>query len=508
MASIPENEATNGTTQACFPFCNTYTGLPEHFYARTIPTRVREPRLLKLNDALAEQLGLDISLLRTPEALEVLAGNRIAAGSEPIALAYAGHQFGNFVPSLGDGRANLLGEIIGHDGIRYDVQLKGSGRSAFSRRGDGRAAVGPVLREYILSEAMAALGIPTTRSLAAVATGEPVFRENVLPGAVLTRIAQSHIRVGTFEYFAARRDTEALRALTNYATKRHYAEVEQADRPVHAFLHAVIERQAKLVAQWMMVGFIHGVMNTDNTSISGETIDYGPCAFMEAYDPATVFSSIDQNGHYAYGNQPRIMMWNLARLAESLLPLLAEETDNEDAALQSAQDSLATFATHYDAAQLAGLRKKLGLQTQREEDSAIAFDLLDRMQQGKADFTLTFRKLCEAAIAPANDQAVRELFSQPTTYDEWAQRWRERISLEDVSPDDRAAAMRQVNPAIIPRNHQVEAALSAASSDNNLEPFEMLLKALSRPYENRPEFEAYTHPARPEERVLYTFCGT
>src|ERR1700727_251609 len=331
-----------------FPFENTYAALPDGFFARVAPTPVAAPRLIKLNRPLAVRLGLDPNRLDSPEGAEILAGKRVPDGADPIAMAYAGHQFGHFVPQLGDGRAILLGEVIDADGVRRDIQLKGSGPTPFSRRGDGRAALGPVLREYIVSEAMAALGVPTTRALAAVTTGEQVFRETALPGAVLTRVAASHIRVGTFEYFAARRDTEGTRTLADYAIARHYPEVAHGKRPYRAFLEGVISRQAHLVAQWMLIGFIHGVMNTDNTSVSGETIDYGPCAFMEAYDPATVFSSIDANGRYAYGNQPRIALWNLTRLAEALLPILVQEEGSEQGALDSANAAQAAFSEKFD----------------------------------------------------------------------------------------------------------------------------------------------------------------
>src|SRR5277367_805149 len=331
-----------------FGFENSYARLPERFYSRLNPTPVSAPNLIKLNVELARDLSLDPDELASQEGVEILAGNRVAEGSEPLAIAYAGHQFGQFVPELGDGRANLLGEVVGRDGVRYDIQLKGSGPTPFSRRGDGRAALGPVLREYIVSEAMAALGVPTTRALAAVTTGEQVFRETVLPGAVLTRVAASHLRVGTFQYFAAQGDTEGIRSVADYAIARHYPEAAGKKRPYRALLDGVIARQAHLVAQWMLFGFIHGVMNTDNTSISGETIDYGPCAFMEAYDPAKVFSSIDHQGRYAYGNQPRAAHWNLARLAEALLPLLQLEQGSEEAALASAQQALAAFAPQFE----------------------------------------------------------------------------------------------------------------------------------------------------------------
>jgi uncharacterized protein YdiU (UPF0061 family) len=355
---------------------------------------------------------------------------------------------------------------------------------------------------------MAALGVPTTRALAAVTTGEHVFRETALPGAVLTRVAASHIRVGTFEYFAARRDTEGTRTLAEYAIARHYAEAAQAARPYRAFLDGVIGRQAHLAAQWMLLGFIHGVMNTDNTSVSGETIDYGPCAFMEAYDPSTVFSSIDRQGRYAYGNQPRIALWNLTRLAESLLPLLEQEEGSEEAAVGSAQEALTAFAAKYEAAYIAGLRRKLGLFTEGDGDLALAQDLLERMAANRADFTLTFRRLCDAAAGAEGNAGVRMLFADAVAYDTWAAAWRERLSTEPVSAQERVSAMRKVNPAFIPRNHLVEAALSAAVERQDFQPFEEMLDVVSRPYEERSGLDRYATPARPEEAVRATFCGT
>ncbi len=488
------------------PFYNTSGRLPARFFARLDPTPVAAPRLVRVNAGLAELLGIDPAELASPEGVEILSGNRVPEGAEPVALAYAGHQFGQFVPQLGDGRAILLGEAVGRDGLRRDIQLKGSGPTPFSRRGDGRAALGPVLREYIVSEAMAALGIPTTRSLAAVSTGEPVQRETALPGAVLTRVASSHIRVGTFQYFAARGDAEAVRLLADHAIARHYPEAAGAENPHRALLDEVVARQAELVARWLLVGFVHGVMNTDNTSIAGETIDYGPCAFLDAYDPATVFSSIDHFGRYAYGNQPRIAQWNLARLAETLLPLLGED---EEAALASAREALAAFGPCFEAAYFGGLRRKIGLSTEREGDAELAQDLLARMAENNADFTLTFRHLCGAAGAgPEGDAAVRALFADASAYDAWAGRWRERLAEEPKAPSARAAAMRAANPAIIPRNHQVEAALNAAVERRDFGPFEGMLEAVSRPYEDRPGLERYAAPPEPEERVLQTFCGT
>ncbi|HXN70663.1 MAG TPA: YdiU family protein [Bradyrhizobium sp.] len=488
-----------------FPFQNTYAALPANFFARVAPTPVIAPRLIKLNRRLAIQLGLDPDRLASPEGVEILAGKRIPDGADPIAMAYAGHQFGHFVPQLGDGRAILLGEVIDADGVRRDIQLKGSGPTPFSRRGDGRAALGPVLREYIVSEAMAALGIPTTRSLAAVMTGESVLRETALPGAVLTRVASSHIRVGTFQYFAARSDTDGVRRLADHVIARHYPEVANADRPYYALLDRVIARQAELVARWLLVGFIHGVMNTDNTSISGETIDYGPCAFMDQYDPAKVFSSIDEMGRYAYANQPRIALWNLTRLAECLLPLFSED---QEKAVSEAQTALGGFAEAFNTAYKAGLRAKLGLFTEHDGDQALAQDLLDAMARNQADFTLTFRRLSDAALDPDHDGEVRQLFAEPAAYDEWAARWSKRLEAEPQNPAERQAAMRAVNPAFIPRNHRVEAVIDAAVIRDDFAPFEELLTVLSKPYEDQPAFAGYMEAPEPHQRVLQTFCGT
>ena len=421
---LPDSTDTDGPAIR-FNFDNSYARLPERFYARLVPTPVAAPRLVKVNENLARDLGLDPSALASEQGVEILAGNRIAVGSEPLSIAYAGHQFGSFVPQLGDGRAILLGEVMGRDGMRYDIQLKGSGRTPFSRGGDGKAALGPVLREYIVSEAMASLGVPTTRALAAVTTGEHVLREAALPGAVLTRVAVSHLRVGTFQYFAARRDTEGTRCLADYAIARHYPEAAQAKQPYRALLDGVIARQAQLIARWMLLGFIHGVMNTDNTSISGETIDYGPCAFMEAYDPSTVFSSIDHHGRYAYGNQPRVGQWNLTRLAEALLPILVQEAGSEESAVASANEALAAFEPQFKAARSAGLLRKLGLLTEREGDAALAEDLLECMAANRADFTLTFRRLCDTEAEC--DAGVRALFADPGDYDAWAAGWRRRL---------------------------------------------------------------------------------
>ncbi len=483
-----------------FAFDNSYARLPERFYARLDPTPVSAPRLLKLNEALIRELGLEPEMLAAPQGVEVLAGNRIAVGSQPIALAYAGHQFGNFVPQLGDGRAVLLGEVVDRAGVRRDIQLKGSGPTPFSRRGDGRAALGPVLREYIVSEAMAELGIPTTRSLAAVATGEPVIRETVLPGAVLTRVANSHIRVGTFQFFAARGDGEALRLLADHVIARHYPDARHEANPYRALFESVIARQAELVARWMLVGFIHGVMNTDNCSIAGETIDYGPCAFMDVYKPDTVFSSIDHGGRYAYANQPRICHWNLARFGETLLPLLDDDTDK---ALAIANETLAGFQGRYGAALMAGMRRKLGLFSEDDGDGALAQELLDAMAEAQADFTMTFR-----ALDPQGDDKARSLFADPARYEAWASRWRERLAREPQDADTRRAAMRSVNPVYIPRNHRVEAVLAAAIERDDYRPFEEFLGVLARPFEERPEFADYAGPAPIDQGVYRTFCGT
>ena len=488
-----------------FPFQNTYAALPDGFFARVAPTPVASPRLIKLNRPLAVKLGLDPARLESPEGAEILAGKRLPDGADPIAMAYAGHQFGHFVPQLGDGRAILLGEVIDADGVRRDIQLKGSGPTPFSRRGDGRAALGPVLREYIVSEAMAALGIPTTRSLAAVITGESVMRETLLPGAVLTRVASSHIRVGTFQYFAARGDTEGVKRLADHVIARHYPDIASAMRPYHALLAGVIARQAELVARWLHVGFIHGVMNTDNTSISGETIDYGPCAFLDHYDPAAVFSSIDEQGRYAYANQPRIALWNLTRFAECLLPLLS---DDKDKAIEQAQTVLAEFPGQFTDAYQSGLRRKIGLFTARDGDEALVQDLLDAMAKNQADFTLTFRRLSDAAGDADRHQDVRALFAEPAAYDEWAARWRKRLDEESQSPAERTADMRATNPAFIPRNHRIEAVIQAAVARDDYTPFEELHAVLAKPYDDQPVYSHYANPPEPDQRVLQTFCGT
>lgn len=491
-----------------FPFENSYTQLPERFYARLHPTGVASPLLIQLNEELARELRLDPQALASDEGVAVLAGNVVPQGAEPAAMAYAGHQFGYFVPQLGDGRAILLGEVVALDGKRYDIQLKGPGRTPFSRGGDGRAALGPVLREYLLSEAMTAMGVPSTRALAAVLTGEQVMRETVLPGAVLTRVAASHLRVGSFQFFAARGDAEGVRALADYAIARHYPEAGEGPQPYRAFLEGVVRRQARLVAQWMLLGFVHGVLNTDNTSISGETIDYGPCAFLEAYDPNAVFSSIDRQGRYAYSNQPHAMLWNLTRLAEALLPVLEGEQGGREAAVSVAKEVLEGFAPQFEAARTAGFQKKLGFFEEREEDSALRDDLLKLMAENGADFTLTFRRLCEAAATPREDGSVAALFADSGAYRAWAVRWRARLAKEPWPDEERSRAMRRINPAFIPRNHLVEAAIVAAVSRDDFGPFRELLGVVVCPYEDRVGMEHLAAAARPEELVTQTFCGT
>ena len=488
-----------------FNFANSYARLPEHFFARLAPTPVAAPQLIQLNRALSVELGLDPEWLEGEQGVMVLAGNSLPLGSEPLAMAYAGHQFGAWVPQLGDGRAILLGEVVDREGVRRDIQLKGAGPTPFSRGGDGRAALGPVLREYLVSEAMAALGIPTTRALAAVLTGEMVVRETRLPGAILTRVAQSHVRVGTFQFFAARDDRSALAELTNYVVSRHYPELVGTERPARILLAQLVQRQARLVAAWMLVGFIHGVMNTDNTSIVGETIDYGPCAFMDAYHPETVFSSIDHYGRYAYANQQAIAHGNVAQLAQSLLPLLA---DNPEEALAVARDEVAQFPEHFQAAWVAGMRRKIGLVEIRPEDQSLIADLLAKMAANRADFTLTFRGLCRLEAGnPLGDQETRGLFARPEEFDDWARSWRRRLAVEGRDDRQRRVAMEAVNPAFIPRNHRVEEAIREGYQ-GDFSRFRELLSVLATPFVDQPELSRYARPPGPEEVVTKTFCGT
>ncbi|HEX5101018.1 MAG TPA: YdiU family protein, partial [Polyangiaceae bacterium] len=485
-------------------FDNTYARLPERLFARVAPTPVREPRLVKVNHALARLLGADLERLESPEGALVLSGNVVPDGAEPLAQAYAGHQFGGFVPRLGDGRAILLGEVVGTDGLRRDVQLKGSGRTPFSRRGDGRAAVGPVLREYVVSEAMAALGIPATRALAFVTTGEPVIRDGLLPGAVLTRVAASHLRIGTFQYFANNDDTEGLRLLTRYALARHYPDAERTGNDALALLERVLTAQARLVARWLGVGFVHGVMNTDNMTISGETIDFGPCAFLDEYDPKKTFSSIDTGGRYAFSNQPRIALWNLARLAEALLPLIA---DNVDDAVRLASTELDRFEGLFERAYGEVMRAKLGLLREEENDGALAEGVLSELAAHAADYTLFWSRL-DAASEPSGESGLLSLFSgNQAPMRQWLERWRKRLALEPDGAAQRTALMRRANPTLIPRNHRIEEAIQAAVTRGDLEPFETLVLALATPGEARPEHAHLAEPPLPEQRVLQTFCG-
>jgi uncharacterized protein YdiU (UPF0061 family) len=497
--------ATLAHGPAIAAFDNSTTRLPARFFARQAPTHVAAPRLIAFNRALAAELRLDLAAIDAAGPAALFSGNTIPDGADPIACAYAGHQFGGFSPSLGDGRAILLGEVIDTRGARRDIQLKGAGRTPFSRGGDGRAALGPVLREYLVSEAMHALGIPTTRALAAVTTGEAVYRDRPLPGAVITRVAASHIRIGTFQYFAARRDDEAVRLLADTAIARHYPDAALAENPALALLQGVIARQAALVARWMGVGFIHGVMNTDNMAVSGETIDYGPCAFMDSYDPATVFSAIDEGGRYAYANQPRIAHWNLTRFAETLLPLLDASPDR---AVSIATEALAGFSPAFEAQSLAGLRAKLGLRGAEDDDRALIAGLLELMHGNQADFTLTFRHLCDEAGTGAPSDGLRAMFADGAGLEGWIALWRQRLARENGEPKAVGAAMRLANPAFIPRNHLVERALSAAIEDDDLAPFWTLMEVLAKPFEDQPAHGEFAVPPLEGERVLQTFCGT
>ena len=474
-------------------FVRELEGLYEPWQAAPAP----RPELLIFNDALAAELGVDADALQAPDGVAALVGNAVPEGAVPVAQAYAGHQFGGYSPRLGDGRALLLGEVHDVHGHRRDVHLKGSGRTPFARGADGKAAVGPMLREYVIGEAMHALGIPTSRALAVVATGEMVARETLLPGAVLTRIAASHIRVGTFEY-AARRDPALVRRLADYAIARHHPEALEADNPYLAFLERVVDAQASLVARWMLVGFVHGVMNTDNMAISGETIDYGPCAFMDAFDPATVFSSIDHGGRYAYRNQPRIALWNLARLAETLVPLLGVEAD---AAVAAATEVLESFPDRYGAYRADGMAAKLGL----AGDAALGDDLLALLQAQGLDHTSCFRALSSAVRGDAT--RARSQFADPAAFDAWSERWLARLSSQASEPEVVADAMDRVNPVYIPRNHLVEDALTAATA-GDMQPFQALMEVLVAPFEERAGLEKYAAPAPQSLGAYRTFCGT
>lgn len=476
---------------------NSYAQLPEVFFTKIKPTPVQSPKLVLLNERLAESLGLNAESLKSEDAIAVLAGNLIPEDAQPLAQAYAGHQFGHFT-ILGDGRAILLGEQINPQGKRLDIQLKGSGKTPYSRRGDGRAALGPMLREYIISEAMHALGIETTRSLAVVTTGESIIREMVQPGAILTRIAQSHLRVGTFQYAAALGKIEDLRALADYTIKRHFSELSHTENRYLALLQEVIRRQASLIAKWQLVGFVHGVMNTDNMTISGETIDYGPCAFMDEYDPATVFSSIDLHGRYAYGNQPQIAQWNLARFAEALLPLL---NDNEEEAVKMAQEELAKFMELYEDNYLTGMRRKLGLMDKEQEDEALIQELLNMMKAYHADYTNTFRALTFDKLE------YTVLFDTPE-FTKWHGQWQSRLKRQQKSALELQQLMRNSNPAVIPRNHRVEEALESAVTERDFSVMKRLLDVLQTPFAHSTEQEEYAKLPEQKGCRYRTFCGT
>lgn len=470
-------------------FDNTYARLPERFFSKQLPDQVPGAELIRVNKELATELGIE-------GGLGLFSGNKVPEGAEPISQAYAGHQFGGFNPRLGDGRAILLGEVVDKHGQRRDIQLKGAGRTKFSRGGDGKSALGPVLREYIVSEAMFALGVPTTRALAAVATGEVVARQEPEPGGVFTRVAASHIRVGTFQFFAAQQDTEAVLELTNYCISRHYPEAAEAENPVLAFLEAVVEAQAKLVAKWLPLGFIHGVMNTDNCSISGETIDYGPCAFMDNFHPDCVFSYIDRNARYAWGNQPTICHWNMTRLAESLLPILEA---NAEKAKKLAEGALEKFIEIFQPAYLNAFREKLGLSTEEDLQTSADFlkSTLGTMAREEIDFTLFFRRL-----AGGDESGIVSLFSNPEAGRKWLAEWRML-----KKPDDSLEKMKQWNPILIPRNHQIQKVIDAAYADD-FAPFHRMVEAMKEPFVERAEFADFEAAPLPEERIKNTFCGT
>ncbi len=477
-------------------FDNTYSKLPEYFISNTSPIPVKSPELIILNDNLAKELGLNFSLIDKKDLSKLFSGNSLPEGSKAISQAYAGHQFGHFT-MLGDGRAVLMGEHISKNNERFDIQFKGSGKTPFSRNGDGRAALGPMLREYIISEAMHALNIPTTRSLAVVKTGEDVMRENTLQGAILTRVASSHLRVGTFQFIAARKSEKELKTLINYTINRHYPNIKQSKNQALEFLKVMIKQQTNLVINWMRVGFIHGVMNTDNMAISGETIDYGPCAFMDTYDPQTVFSSIDQFGRYSYSNQPNITKWNLARFAECLIPLI---DPNKDKAIEIATETINNFDKNYEIKWINMMRDKLGLFGQDPKDLVLILDLLTWMHKNKADYTNTFCILM-------NENVQKNKIYEDENFIIWKKRWEERLKLNNNNPEKFLKLMRSVNPLIIPRNHKVEEALEAANN-NDLSPLIKLIKILEKPYDKQQENIDYQSPAPLGNKKYQTFCGT
>ena len=489
--------------EALLPFDNTYVRLPERFFAHCHPSAPAAPATAHFNRTLAAELGLPE--LERRQVADIFSGRKLPHGSEPIALAYAGHQFGHLVPQLGDGRALLLGEIVARDGVRRDLQLKGAGGTPFSRGGDGRCPLGPAMCEYLVSEAMHAMGVPTSRSLALVTTGGTVQRETRLPGAVITRVAQSHVRVGTFEYFAVRGDLEALQVLADYVIERHELAPWYHENLYLELLREVVRRQAELIAQWMNLGFVHGVMNTDNTTLVGETLDYGPCAFLDDYDSSACFSFVDQGGRYRYENQPAVAHWNLMRLAETLLPLLDHD---QDAAIEQAQDVVGSFKALYERNRLQGMRRKLGLFREEQGDASLVEDLLSLLERQQVDYTRFFRRLGDIAVEPNADASARALFRDPDEWEQWSQRWLARMQREGGRGSERMRAMHRVNPAVIPRNHSVNAVIRSAEQHGDLEPFRQLLARVTQPFANHSEDAEGARPPGPRERVLRTFCGT
>jgi uncharacterized protein YdiU (UPF0061 family) len=487
-------------------FDNSYARLPERFYSRQSPVPVSEAGLIRVNHPLAEQLGFKPDWLESPQGLDFIAGNFVPEGTDPIASVYAGHQFGGWNPQLGDGRAILMGEVIDNTGQRYDIQLKGSGRTPYSRGGDGRAPLGPVIREYIVSEAMHVLGVPSSRSLGAVTTGEWVNRDRRLPGAVLARVAQSHIRIGTVQYFASQQDHQAVELLTDHVQRRHFPQVKDAGNKVRFMLDGIISRQANLIALWQSLGFIHGVMNTDNMLLSGETIDYGPCAFMDGFNANTVFSSIDHNGRYAYRNQPQIAHWNLSILTQALLPFL---NDDPDKALASGQAAIDAFPELYQSAYRKQMLKKLGITDCSAEHDELIQDLLDLMQEKRTDFTLTFRHLSDLVdLGNASGGGVQSIFELPESFAPWIKRWQQLLAEEPLSLSQIQASMYALNPAYIPRNHLVEEAINAAEKHQDFEPFNQLVDRLTEPFDFDPDNSRFAKPPQPDQVVEQTFCGT
>ena len=484
-------------------FDNSYHNLPQEFFERINPVPVKDPKVIIFNTDLGKSLGIDPKMSEKDLA-KIFSGNEVPKGSSPIALAYAGHQFGQFVHQLGDGRAILLGELSTPDQERYDIQLKGSGQTKFSRQGDGRAPIGPIIREYVISESMNALGIPSTRSLAAISTGEQVFRETLLPGGVLTRIAKSHIRVGTFEYFAAQKNTDHLKTLADYTINRHFPTLKEANNSYISLLQTVSDLQIELISKWMGVGFIHGVMNTDNTSIVGETIDYGPCAFMDEYNPGTVFSSIDTHGRYAFGNQPLIAQWNMACFANSLLPLIDE---NSEKAVKKAQEVINNFPKNMNEAVMGVMCKKIGLDSSENDSQELLKSFLNIMLDNKSDYTLSFRYLSENLQGKKEDLLKAQFQEHDKLYD-WLQKWTKTLENKNLNKKDVMNMMDKTNPLFIPRNHLLERIIDAATENNDFSQMKTLLKVFSSPYKEQPKNEAYSKPPQPYEIVKQTFCGT